>query len=471
VDSNPGKPLPGTTLRPILIVALSGFLMGFDGSLFTGAVIFVKQRFELSSLELGWTVASHTIIATLSIFIAGPLADRLGRRTVLRAAAVVFAASSLVAAAATSFGMLIAARMLSGLGVGAVLVAAPMYIAEIAPPALRGRMVTFNQLFIVIGIFLASCSSYAIVRLEDFDASWLGRLDLDHSGWRWMLGLGVVPAAVYLLALFAVPESPRWHAMHGRLEAARRILTRAHGEEFAQRELAEVRASVEHETVKQDARLRDLFVPALRGVLVIGLVLAVLQQITGINSVLAYAPVIFERVAEAGAREDTKFLQTIFVTFVNLVFTVIAMLLIDRVGRRPLLLAGTAGMAVSLLLTSYGFHDAVVTRDSTWVLVGLLGFVASFAVSIGPGMWVLLSEIFPNRVRGLAISCVGLVNSAVCFAAQQLFPWQMDRMGGAHTFFLYAVFAVIGLVLLAKVLPETRGRSLEELEDRLVRHS
>jgi sugar porter (SP) family MFS transporter len=365
--------------------------------------------------------------------------------------------------------------MLAGLGVGAVLVAAPMYIAEIAPPALRGRMVTFNQLFIVIGIFLAFCSSYAIVRLENFDTDWLARLDLAHSGWRWMLGLGALPAAAYLFALLTVPESPRWHAMHGRFEAARVILTRAHGAQFAHSELAEVRASVEHEAGKQDPRLRDLFAPALRGVLVIGLIVAVLQQITGINSVLAYATVIFERAADAdasaGARDDASFMQTIFVGLVNLVFTVIALLLIDRVGRRPLLIAGTAGMAVTLMLTAYGFSMTDEAMSRVWVLAGLLGFVASFAVSVGPGMWVLLSEIFPNRVRGLAISCVGLVNSSVCTVVQLMFPWQMEHMGGTRTFFIYGVFALIGLVLLAKVLPETRGRSLEELEERLVRHS
>ncbi len=445
--------------------------MGFDGALFTGAVVFVKSNFALTSFELGWTVASHTITATLSIFLAGPLADRFGRRTVLRAAAFVFAASSLVAAAAASFGTLIAARMLAGLGVGAVLVAAPMYIAEIAPPALRGRMVTLNQLFIVIGMFLAFCSSYVIVRLENFDTGWLTSLDLAHSGWRWMLGLGALPAVAYLFALLTVPESPRWHAMHGRLEAARVILTRAHGAEFAHSELAQVRASVEHEVSTQGARLRDLFAPALRTVLVIGLIVAVLQQITGINSVLAYATVIFERTADAGPRDDASFMQTIFIGLVNLLFTVVALLLIDRVGRRPLLLAGTAGMAVTLMLTAYGFSapDEAVSR--ALVLAGLLGFVASFAVSVGPGMWVLLSEIFPNRVRGLAISCVGLVNSSVCTVVQLMFPWQMEHTGGTRTFFIYGVFALIGLVLLAKVLPETRGRSLEELEDRLVRHS
>ena len=462
---------PVSPLVTILIVALSGFLVGFDGSLFTGAVVFVKTRFDLSSFEVGWAVVSHTIAATVAIFLAGPLADRAGRRTVLRLAAIAFAASAVVASAAGSFPVLLAGRVLSGLGVGAVLVAAPMYIAEIATPALRGRMVTFTQLFIVLGIFLAFTSNYFIVKLTTLPPGWLATLDLVHSNWRWMLGLGALPAVVYLFALFAVPESPRWHAMHGRLEAARRVLTRAHGASLAEAELAQMRASLAHQSGARDASLRELWAPRLRGVLVIGLIVAVLQQITGINSVLAYATVIFETVAARGAAADAAFMQTVLVGLVNLAFTVLALLLIDRVGRRPLLLSGTAGMAVSLLLTAYGFRGMEVPVNPSLVLAGLLGFVASFAVSLGPGMWVLLSEIFPNRVRGVAISFVGLVNSSVCTVAQLLFPWQMDRYGGAWTFLIYAAFAAVGLALLYKMLPETRGRSLEELEESLVRHS
>jgi MFS transporter, SP family, arabinose:H+ symporter len=454
----------------ILIIALSGFLMGFDGSLFTGAVVFVKGQFGLSDLELGWTVSSHTLTATLSIFLAGPLADRIGRRTVLGIAALVFAVSAIVAAAATSYSMLIVARLLSGLGVGCVLVAAPMYIAEISTPALRGRMVTINQLFLVTGIFLASASNLLIIRLENFNFDWLLKLHLAESNWRWMLGIGALPAVLYMFALFFVPESPRWHAMHGRIEAARRILVRAHGEAFAARELAEVSASLAHETRKSDAGLRELWAPELRGVLFIGLVVGILQQITGINAVLAYATLIFAKAGGAVPNVDASFLQTLFITLVNVVFTVIALLLIDRVGRRPLMLFGTAGIAVSLLVTAAGFQSSGPTLDSAWVLTGLLCFVACFALSLGPVMWVLLSEIFPNRVRALAISCVGLVNSTVCFFAQLVFPWQMEHLGGARTFVIYAVFAVLGVALLARILPETRGRSLEELEESLVRH-
>ncbi len=454
----------------ILVVALSGFILGFDGSLFTGAVVFVKGQFGLTDIQLGWTVSSHTLTATLSIFLAGPLADRIGRRTVLRIATIVLAASAIVAAAATSYSMLIVARLLSGLGVGCVLVAAPMYIAEISPPALRGRMVTINQLFLVFGIFLASVSNLFILRLENFQLDWLLQLHLAESNWRWMLGIGAVPAILYLFALFFVPESPRWHAMHGRIDAARRILVRAHGEAFAERELSEVSASLAHDTRNSDAGLRELWAPELRGVLFIGLVVGILQQITGINSVLAYATMIFANAGGTVMNVDASFLQTLFITLVNVVFTVIAMLLIDRVGRRPLLLFGTAGIAVSLLVTAAGFQGSGPAPDTTWVLTGLLCFVACFALSLGPVMWVLLSEIFPNRVRALAISCVGLVNSTVCFFAQLVFPWQMEHLGGAKTFVIYAVFAVLGVALLARILPETRGRSLEELEESLVRH-
>jgi sugar porter (SP) family MFS transporter len=445
--------------------------MGFDGSLFTGAVVFVKGQFGLSDFQLGWTVSSHTLSATLSIFLAGPLADRIGRRTVLRIAALMFAISAMVAALATSYPMLIVGRLLSGLGVGSVLVAAPMYIAEISPPALRGRMVTVNQLFLVLGIFLASASNLLVIRLESFQFEWVQHLHLAESNWRWMLGIGSMPAVIYLFATLLIPESPRWHAMHGRLEAARRILVRAHGATVAERELAEVCAALAHETSKSDAGLRDLWVPELRGVLTIGLLVGILQQITGINSVLAYATMIFAQASGTETGVDASFVQTLMITLVNVVFTVIALLLIDRVGRRPLMLFGTAGIAVCLIATSWGFQLSGNRLNSTLVLGGLLGFVACFALSLGPVMWVLLSEIFPNRVRGLAISCVGLVNSSVCFVAQLIFPWQMEHLGGAQTFLIYAMFAILGVALLARILPETRGRSLEELEKSLVHHS
>jgi sugar porter (SP) family MFS transporter len=439
----------------ILIVALSGFLMGFDGSLFTGAVGFIDAEFELNEFELGWVVTSMAVAATVSIFVCGPLADRVGRRTVLRLATCVFAVSALLAALSANLATLIVARLLSGFGVGAVLVTAPMYIAEISPPAWRGRMVSFNQLFIVLGILAAFVSNYLIVRIGDAQA-W---------NWRWMLGIGVAPAIPYFFALLIVPESPRWLAMHGQLPAARRVLARLTSSERADHELEAVMHSLEHEARRPKPALAEIFSPALRGVLIIGLLVGVLQQVTGISSVLSYATVIFER---AGAGANASFMQTVLIGLVNVVFTVLALLLIDRVGRRVLLMSGCAGMGVFMLLAAHGFQIEGEAHGSTLVLIGLLGFVASFAFSLGPAMWVLFSEIFPNRIRGLAISCVGVVNSTVCVVVQFVFPWQMETLGAASTFLIYGVLALAGIAFIWRLVPETRGRSLEELEHDLV---
>jgi SP family arabinose:H+ symporter-like MFS transporter len=440
----------------ILIVALSGFVMGFDGSLFTGAVGFIEAEFALTTFELGWAVTSMAVAATVSMFISGPLADRYGRRTILRLATSVFVVSALLAALSENFATLIAARLLSGFGVGAVFITAPMYIAEISPAAWRGRMVSFNQLFIVLGGLAAFVSNYLIVRIGDPDLQW-----------RWMLGIGAAPAIPYFFALLAVPESPRWLAMHGQLPAARRVLARLTGSERADSALEAVMTSLELET-RQKPALSEILSPALRAVLIVGLLVGVLQQITGISSVLSYAIVIFER---AGAGANAPFVQTVFIGLVNVVFTVLALLLIDRVGRRPLLMFGCAGIGAFMLLAAYGFTVEDETRSSMIVLIGVLGFIASFAFSLGPGMWVLFSEIFPNRIRGLAISCVGVVNSAVCVLVQFVFPWEMETLGGARTFLVYGVLALAGIAFIWRLVPETRGRSLEELEATLVRHA
>ena len=452
-------------LRTVLIVSLGGFLLGFDASVISGVVKFIEKEFALSKLEIGWAVASLTLSATLSIVFAGPLADRYGRRRLLRIAAVVLTASALLSAAAHDFATLIFARLLSGLGVGAALVVAPMYIAEIAPAAVRGRMVSFNQLHIVLGITAAFFSNYLILRLGHLDLPLLATLRIEDWNWRWMLGIGALPSIMFFLLLFTVPESPRWLAMHGRLDVARRVLSRAHGTALAEAELAEVRSSLAHEVGKSEPRLREIWAPELRFVMMIGLIVGVLQQITGINAVFFYAPVIFE---QAGASADAAFEQAVYVGLVNLVFTVIALLLIDRLGRKPLLMLGTAGIAISMGVLAYGFsvEDGLHAR---LVLFGVLAFVASFAVSLGPIMWVLLSEIFPNRIRGVAISFVGLVNSAVSFGVQLIFPWELENLGNSRPWLIYGVFAVLGLLLIWRLLPETRGKSLEELEEALVR--
>jgi MFS transporter, SP family, arabinose:H+ symporter len=249
------------------------------------------------------------------------------------------------------------------------------------------------------------------------------------------------------------------------MPAARRVLERLIGNERADAELDSVIHSLEQEVRPPKRTLSEIFDPALRRVLVIGLAVGILQQITGIASVLSYAVVIFER---AGAGANASFMQTVLVGLVNVLFTVLALALVDRVGRRPLLMLGSLGIGAFMMLAAYGFHVEHSPHGPLLVLIGTLGFVASFAFSIGPGMWVLFSEIFPNRVRGLAISCVGVVNSCVCVIVQLVFPWEMATFGGARTFFIYGACGFIGVVLLWRLVPETRGRSLEEIEKSLV---
>ena len=512
------------TVMVALIVALGGFLMGFDASVISGVVSFIGPEFSLTPFELGWSVASLTLTATLGMMVSGPLSDRFGRKPVLRIAAALFGVSALASAVAPNFVALVGARMLGGFGVGAALIVAPMYIAEIAPAKIRGRMVSFNQLNIVIGISAAFFSNYLILRLGASDLGWVQTLNLADWNWRWMLGVEAIPAIVYFLALFAVPESPRWLVMNDREDEALGIMERVSDAGQARAGLEAVREALDAEASAETAGFRELFQPALRLVLTIGVAVAILQQITGINSVFFYAPMIFE---QSGIGTDASFLQAVLVGLVNLVFTVLAILTIDRLGRRPLLAFGLAGIAVCMLVLSYGFGSATYTLDDeavaslpetlerapletlldetydsdvayrqavvnavgteaydehrsalvsaaismnpTLILAGILGFVASFAISLGPVMWVLFSELFPNRVRGLAISFVGFVNSAVSFSVQLVFPWELENLGNSLTFLIYAVFAIIGLAIVIWLVPETKGRSLEELQAELVK--
>lgn len=506
-----------------LIVALGGLLMGFDASVISGVVKFIEVEFSLSKLEIGWAVACLTLTATLAMMIAGPISDAIGRRTVLRYAAILYAISAIWSALATSFTTLVIARMIGGLGVGASLILAPMYIAEISPAALRGRMVSFNQLNIVIGISLAFFTNYLILQWAKLDVSWALSLGFDKYTWRWMLGLETLPAILYFIGLFFVPRSPRWLLLKGHVDEATDVMSKYTGEEEASKQIATIQQSLKEQQNKEKAKLNELFKPSLKLVLTIGVVIAILQQITGINSVFFYAPMIFE---QSGIGTDASFVQAILVGLTNLIFTVVAMVLIDKLGRKPLLSFGVGGIAVCMFILAYGFSSAEyslkedsiqnlqsvesieklepilgevyhsdvefkaaieklvgteiltsnestfikegISMNPTLILIGILGFVASFAMSLGPVMWVLFSELFPNNIRGLAISFVGLINSAVSFGVQWIFPWELATLGSATTFLIYGCFAVAGLVFTIRVIPETKGKSLEELEAQLV---
>jgi SP family arabinose:H+ symporter-like MFS transporter len=514
------------TVTIAFIVALGGFLMGFDASVISGVVKFIEIEFDLNKIQLGWAVASLALSATAAMMIAGPLSDRIGRKPVLRYAALLFLVSAVMSALAPNFLLLVIARMIGGLGVGAALIIAPMYIAEISPPKMRGRMVSINQLNIVIGISVAFFTNYLILQLGQSETSWALNLKLDEWNWRWMLGLEALPAVFYFIFLWLVPESPRWLIMKDRHSEAMAVMTKFHGSEQATIQIDEINSNIRQAQSIKASRFKDLFNKPMRLVLMIGLTVAVLQQITGINAVFFYAPMIFE---QSGIGTDASYMQAILVGLTNLAFTLIAIALIDKIGRKTLLIIGVQGIAICMFVLAWGFGNATYTLNSesidqlpdsvdrvkiasianqtfnsdleykkaltrvlgadvmtqnesalisaaismnpNVILLGILGFVASFAVSIGPVMWVLFSELFPNRIRGLAISFVGLVNSAVSFLVQLVFPWQLANVGNAGTFMIYGVFAVIGLLIIMKLLPETKGKSLEELEDMLVKQA
>ncbi len=512
-------------IRIALTVALGGFLMGFDASVISGVVRFIQPEFGLTSLQLGWAVGSLTLTATLGMLTAGPLSDRFGRRAVLATAGVLYAVSAIGSALAPDFASFVLARMVGGLGVGASLIIAPMYIAEISPAKSRGKLVSLNQLNIVLGISAAFFSNYLILQWSQSDSAWAQTLMLDAHAWRWMLAVETIPALLFLSGLLWVPQSPRWQIMRGLDKKAKQTLLRLFPSDAVEQQINDIRQNLQNDARNATLPIRELLHPALRLVLIVGFVLAVLQQITGINAVFFYAPTIFE---QSGIGADAAFMQAILVGLTNIVFTIVAMLLIDRLGRRPLLIGGMAGIALSMMILAYGFGSAsyelseerltplalapevmtllaplesevfssdtrlraalanalgedmardldaelitaTITINPRLILFAILAFVASFAVSIGPVMWVMFSELFPLRVKGLAISLAGFLNSATSFLVQLLFPVQLAALGSSLTFLIYGLFAIFGLIFVWQVVPETRRQSLEALEVRLTR--
>lgn len=439
-----------------LTAAIGGLLLGFDATVISGVVPFIREYFHLSGtggdLRLGWAVSSLGWGALVGNAAAGVLSDRLGRRKVLLCAAALFVVSASLASLATTLAAFVTARIVGGLAVGAAILIAPVYIAEIAPAQRRGGLVSLNQLMIVIGISASFFSNYFL-------------LDVEHN-WRWMLGVQVFPALLYLALLSFIPESPRWLVLKGRDAAALEVLTRINGAAQAQQSLQQIRQSLAAGSVSHG--WRALFDRRIRFVLLIALGLAFFQQITGINAIFYYLPTIF---AQAGGGVSDAFRQAVIVGLVNVVMTVVAIWLIDRLGRKPLLAIGVAGMALSLLTIGWAFSQAsgdALTMNPLLVLIAIIGFVASFAISLGPVMWVLLAEIFPNEYRGVAISAAGFWNALVSASVTFVFPWELSTLGPAGTFFGYGLFATAALLFVLLFVPETKGRTLEELEGELL---
>nr|WP_298727268.1 sugar porter family MFS transporter [uncultured Steroidobacter sp.] len=435
-----------------LTVAIGGFLLGFDATVISGVVPFIKEYFSLSGasgdLKLGFAVSSLGWGAMAGNALAGPLSDRFGRRRVLLGTALLFVLSSLLAATATSFPSFVVARIVGGLAVGGAILIAPVYIAEIAPADKRGGLVSLNQLMIVIGISASFFSNYFL-------------LDLGEHNWRYMLGVQMVPAVLYFTLLWFVPESPRWLLLKRRDEAALAVLRRVAGEQQAQENLQQIQRSLNTKAVSRG--FRGLLDSRVRLIMIVALGLAFFQQITGINAIFYYLPTIF---AEAGGGVNDAFRQAVLVGVVNVLMTFVAIWLIDKLGRKPLLLMGIAGMALSLFAISWAFGQE--SYNARLVLIAIIGFVASFAISLGPVMWVLLSEIFPNEQRAAAISVAGFWNALVSATVTMIFPWALSTLSSSLTFLAFALFATAALLFVVLLVPETKGRTLEQLESDLM---
>src|SRR5687768_1571909 len=435
-----------------LTVALGGFLLGFDATVISGVVPFIREYFSLSGtsgdLKLGFAVSSLGWGAIAGNAIAGALSDRFGRRRVLLGTALLFVLSSLLAASASTFASFVAARIVGGIAVGNAILIAPVYIAEIAPAGKRGGLVSLNQLMIVIGISASFFSNYFL-------------LGVGEHNWRWMLGVQMVPALLYFTLLWFVPESPRWLLLKGRDQAALEVLAKVHGEQQARESLQEIRHSLAAKVVSRG--FRGLLDSRVRLVMTIALGLAFFQQITGINAIFYYLPTIF---AQAGGGVDDAFRQAVMVGVVNVAMTFVAIWLIDKLGRKPLLIVGIAGMALSLFAISWAFSQE--SYSARLVLIAIIGFVASFAISLGPVMWVLLSEIFPNEQRAAAISVAGFSNALVSASVTMIFPSALSALGSGGTFLAFGLFATAALLFVVLLVPETKGRTLEQLENDLM---
>ena len=506
------------TLFIAFVVSLGGFLFGFDAGIISGVMSYAGPQFNLNDAQTGWVVSSPSFAAMIAMLIAGRLSDRIGRKKILILVAFLYALSAVTSAFAISYETLYISRMVGGIAFGAALILAPTYIAEISTAKNRGKLVSIQQLNIVLGFFAAFLSNYYFNQNNIEGSLFLN----NNNVWRWMLGVEFFPAIIYFGLLFFVPRSPRWLYTQNQIDKAKDVLENIHGSMQAEIEIQSIGKNIEDTKVFQKTSIKELLKPSLRYIMIVGITLGVLQQVTGINAIYFYATSIFK---QTGIGTDAAFSSGVLLSFTTVIFTLLAIYLIDRMGRRPLILAGMSGIAVSLLLCAYSFNqatyqlsaseinsfdeidiyklaefqdieytsdvqfkndiksaigdqvyamnegvilEAAIDMNSTLVLVGILGFIACFAFSLGPVMWVMLSEIFPNKYRGLAIGVIGFINSFSSWLVQQIFPWEISNLGSALTFFIYGLIATIGVIIFIKILPETKGKSLEDIENELV---
>jgi MFS transporter, SP family, arabinose:H+ symporter len=437
-----------------IIAAVGGLLFGYDTAVIAGAIGFLEIKFQLTPVMTGWAASSAIWGCVAGAMGAGYVSDKFGRKSTLIVTAILFAVSGIASAVPRDLTEFVIARFVGGIGVGAASMLSPLYISEIAPASKRGMLVTIYQLAIVIGINLI----YYINLLIAGSGNEQWNIDM---GWRYMLGSEAIPAALFLIALFFVPESPRWLASRNRRKEAMAILEKVNGTERAKEVMAEIEATLHEEK----GTIGELFAPGLRTAMIIGVFLAVFSQITGINAIIYYAPEIFKSV---GFGTDSAMLQTVIIGVTNTLFTFVAIQFIDKVGRRKLLLWGVAGMTICLLGVGTVFYFDL--SSGPLLLIFILGFIASFASSLGPIPWVIISEIFPTKTRGIAMSIAILMLWVGVVLITQLTPVLLKEAGGAVTFWIFGGNAILLWLFTYKMIPETKGKTLEEIEKYWLKH-
>ena len=427
------------------ISALGGYLFGFDFAVISGALPFLQKQFVLNAYWEGFATGVLALGAIIGCLIAGKVSDKYGRRPGLMLAAALFALSSLAMAFSPNRDIFIASRFVAGIGVGMASMLSPMYIAEISPAHLRGRMVAVNQLTIVLGILITNLVNYTLRNNGD-------------EAWRWMFGLGVIPAGMFLTGAAFLPESPRWLMKAGRGDKASAVLQKIGDSTFVRETLTDIQRSLKGITKTDYA---DAFKKAVLPAVLIGIGLAVFQQFCGINTVFNYAPKIFKSI---GASQDDQLLQTVFIGGVNVVFTILAMLLVDKLGRKPLMLFGAGGLAVLYIIVVQLLSSG--SPNVSWFLLAAIG---TYAMSLAPVTWVLISEIFPTKVRGAAISIAVISLWAAYFILVFTFPVLFEKLQD-NTFYIYAGICIIGFLFVLFKVKETKGKTLEEVEVTMMGH-
>ncbi|SVA27714.1 uncharacterized protein METZ01_LOCUS80568 [marine metagenome] len=422
--------------------ALGGLLFGFDTGVISGAIHFIKIEFNLNAYQEGFAVSNLMIACVIGALLAGPIADWTGRKKVLILCAVLFTVSAILSALPRSFTELVIARFIGGMGVGMASVVSPMYIAEISPAKIRGRLVALNQLAIVVGILLSYFSNWVLV-------------DTGINNWRYMLVAEILPAITFLVGLFFIPESPRWLTKEGLEKEALDVLNVVAGAANADHELQEVKKSL----AEKRTSLKELLHPSLRRVLIVGILFSLFAHITGIDTIIYYGPIIF---LESGFKTDSALLASVMIGITNLIFTFVGMAMVDKAGRKFLLLVGLAGMGISMMLVGFCMQSDMISAK--WTLLWIMTYIASFAMSIGVVIWVYLSEIYPTRVRGQALSVATMVLWLGNVILTQLFPVMMERFGGG-TFYIFSFICLLAFIFTWTMVKETKGVSLEEIEE------